>query len=108
MEKKFVVGMFDALASEVRLDVFKLLVRYGKDGLVAGDIAAALNIPATNLSFHLKALAQAALVSATQEGRYQRYRANLEAMMGLIGYLTEECCAQQSEDAAGCMPKGAC
>ena len=65
--------------------------------MVAGDIAATLGIPPTNLSFHLKAMAHAGLVTATQEGRFQRYRANLTLMSELIAYLTEECCAGQTE-----------
>ena len=59
------------------------------DGLIIG---AALDVPPTNLSFHLKALAHAQLVSVVQEGRYQRYRANLSPMRELIAYLTAECC----------------
>lgn len=97
MDTKTAVQMFDSLASEVRLDVFKLLVKFGEDGLVAGDIASTLQIPSTNLSFHLKALTHAGLITATQEGRYQRYRANLTEMMGLVSFLMAECCAQQQD-----------
>lgn len=104
MDKKIAVGMFDSLASGVRLDVFKLLVKFGEDGLVAGEIASTLQVPSTNLSFHLKALTQSGLISSEQEGRYQRYRANLPAMMGLIDFLMEECCAQQqtTDTGSGC------
>jgi DNA-binding transcriptional ArsR family regulator len=65
--------------------------------MVAGEIATALNVPPNNLSFHLKALAQNGLVSVEQEGRFQRYRANIPLMLELISYLTEECCAAHSE-----------
>ncbi len=65
--------------------------------MVAGEIASTLDIPPTNLSFHLKALTQAGLLSVTQEGRFQRYRANIPLMLDLIGYLTQECCAGQPE-----------
>ena len=92
MEKETAIIVFESLASSVRLDVFRLLVRHAPDGLVAGEIAAALGLPATNLSFHLKALTQAGLLSVTQEGRFQRYRANMALMTDLIGYLTDECC----------------
>lgn len=84
--------VFETLASGVRLDVFRLLVKHHPEGLVAGEIASTLNLPPTNLSFHLKAMAHAGLASATQEGRFQRYRANVALMTQLIAYLTEECC----------------
>jgi ArsR family transcriptional regulator len=68
--------------------------------LVAGDIAAKLELPPTNLSFHSKALTQAGLVTVTQEGRYQRYRANIPLMVDLVAYLTEECCSGNPEKCA--------
>lgn len=61
--------------------------------MVAGEIAAALKLPPNNVSFHLKDLAQANLVTVAQEGRFQRYRANIPLMLDLIAYLTEECCS---------------
>lgn len=97
MEKTTAIAVFESLSSGVRLDVYRLLVRMGQEGLVAGDIAVQLGVPPTNLSFHLKAMAHAGLVTATQEGRFQRYRANLTLMSELIAYLTEECCAGQAE-----------
>ena len=97
MEKQLATTLFESLASGVRLDVFRLLVKNAPDGLVAGEIAALLALPATNLSFHLKALTQSGLLSVTQEGRYQRYRANLIIMQELIAYLTAECCAGNPE-----------
>lgn len=93
MDKFTATTVFESLASGVRLDVFRLLVKQGPDGMVAGEIASTLELPATNLSFHLKALTQARLLSVEQEGRYQRYRANMPLMVDLIAYLTEECCA---------------
>ena len=92
MEKSAAITVFESLASSVRLDVFRLLVERGPQGLVAGEIAAALELPATNLSFHLKALTQSGLLVVAQEGRFQRYRANMALMTDLIGYLTDECC----------------
>lgn len=85
--------IFESLASGLRLEIFRLLVRQGKGGMVAGEIAVALDLPPNNLSFHLKALNHAGLVSAEQEGRFQRYRANLPLMFELVDYLTAECCA---------------
>ena len=82
MDKFTAAKLFESLSSGVRLDVYRLLVRHGLDGLVAGAIAEALDIPPTNLSFHLKALTQAGLLTVTQEGRFQRYRANIAADAG--------------------------
>lgn len=101
MEKDKATAIFESLSSGVRLDVFRLLVKSGSEGLVAGDIAATLNLPSTNLSFHLKALSHAGLVTAVQEGRYQRYRANITVMVDLIGYMTDECCNGNPDQCAG-------
>lgn len=97
MDKIAAVAIFEALSSAIRLDVYRLLVRAGPDGMVAGELSGAMEIAPTNMSFHLKALAQAGLISAQQEGRFQRYRANMELMRSLISYLTEECCAGMPE-----------
>jgi len=93
MDRERATDVFQALASDVRLDVFRLLVRRGPDGMVAGEIASQLDIAPANLSFHLKVLTQAELVSSEQEGRFQRYRAAIPLMLDVIAYLTEECCA---------------
>jgi len=97
MDKKLATTIFESLASGVRLDVYRLLVKNAPNGLVAGEIAALLALPPTNLSFHLKALTHAGLLSVEQEGRYQRYRANLAIMQELIVYLTAECCTGHPE-----------
>ena len=100
MRKNVAVNVFETLSSGVRLDAYRLLVRTGMDGMVAGEISAALGVPPTNLSFHLKAMTQAGLVTVEQQGRFQRYRANLPLMRDLIGYLTDECCAGHPEQCA--------
>lgn len=97
MDKQLAATLFESLASGIRLDVFRLLVRHAPDGLVAGEIAAQLALPPTNLSFHLKAMTHSGLINVTSEGRYQRYRANLPLMQELIGYLTAECCTGHPE-----------
>lgn len=97
MNKEIATTLFESLASGVRLDVFRLLVKHAPNGLVAGEIATALALPPTNLSFHLKAMTHAGLVSVTQEGRFSRYRANLTIMQSLIDYLTAECCMGHSD-----------
>lgn len=105
MDKTLATTIFESLASGMRLDIYRLLVKTGPQGLVAGEIGNALGVPPTNLSFHLKALTHAELVSVVQEGRYQRYRANLALMQELIGYLTAECCSGHPEQCAElCQP----
>jgi len=100
MERGTAISLFESLASGVRLDVYRLLVKQGSAGMVAGEIASSLDLPPTNLSFHLKALTHAGMLTVTQEGRFQRYRANIPLMLDLIAYLTEECCAGQPEQCA--------
>ena len=97
MEHAAALLTLESLSSGIRLDIFRLLVRQGPEGLVAGEIATALELAPSNLSFHLKALTQSGLLSVEQEGRYQRYRANMPLMLDLIAYLTEECCAGHPE-----------
>ena len=97
MDKQLATKLFESLASGIRLDVFRLLVKHAPTGLVAGEIATLLALPSTNLSFHLKAMTHAGLINVTQEGRYQRYRANLSVMQALIDYLTAECCTGHPE-----------
>jgi DNA-binding transcriptional ArsR family regulator len=93
METKTATTIFEALTSEARLAIFRLLVKYAPDGLVAGEIARMLDMPKTNLSFHLKALVHSGLAGMEREGRHTRYRANLPLMLETIAYLTAECCS---------------
>lgn len=97
MDTQTATKIFESLSSGIRLDVYRLLVKNGTEGLVAGQIATELDIPSTNLSFHLKALTHAGMVSVEQEGRYLRYRANIPMMLEMIAYLTEECCSGHPE-----------
>jgi DNA-binding transcriptional ArsR family regulator len=107
MDKLPAISVFESLASGVRLDIYRLLVKAEPEGMVAGEIASTLAVPPTNLSFHLKALTQARLLSVVQEGRFQRYRANLALMQELIAYLTEECCAGHPQRCGElCVPTG--
>jgi DNA-binding transcriptional ArsR family regulator len=76
----------------MRLQMFRLLVVAGKTGLTPGAITEALGVPATTLSFHLKELTHAGLVTQERDGRYLIYRAAFDQMNGLIGYLTANCC----------------
>jgi DNA-binding transcriptional ArsR family regulator len=104
MDQTSAIKVFESLSSGVRLDIYRLLVRTGPQGMVAGEIGGLLEVPPTNLSFHLKALTQTRLLSVVQEGRFQRYRANLGLMQELIAYLTEECCAGHPEQCAEICP----
>ncbi|WP_028456044.1 ArsR/SmtB family transcription factor [Chitinilyticum litopenaei] len=108
MEKNTATLIFEALSSGVRLDIFRLLVSQGKSGLVAGDIAERLQVPPSSLSFHLKELKRAELVTAEQESRFVRYRANIPVMLDVIAYLTDECCQGHPEDCAGFRAESAC
>ena len=100
MENQTATQIFESLASGIRLDIYRLLVKCGMEGMVAGQIATALDLPPTNLSFHLKGMTHSGLLSVVQEGRFQRYRANIPLMLDLIAYLTEECCAGHPEQCA--------
>ena len=92
MEKIAIVAGLAALAQESRLDIFRLLVKSGPAGLPAGEIAAHLGLPGATLSFHLKELRQAGLVTCRRAGRSLIYAADFAAMGGLVAYLTENCC----------------
>lgn len=92
MEKQAVISALAALAHETRLDVFRLLVRAGPEGMHAGAVAEALGIPPATLSFHLKELRNAGLVVAEREGRSIRYAPDFGSMAALVGYLGENCC----------------
>src|SRR5512141_3266280 len=97
MDKDIATRMFECLSSGIRLDAYRLLVKAGATGLVAGEIAQALDLPPSNLSFHLRAMTHAGLVDVAQEGRYMRYRADLSLMAALVAYLTAECCSGHPE-----------
>lgn len=108
MNRETAITVFESLSSGIRLDIFRLLVREGLKGMVAGDIAAALGVAPNNLSFHLKTLAQCGMVSVEQEGRFQRYRANIPQMLEMIAYLAAECCADHPEDCIDLCKASAC
>ena len=93
MDSNLVVRALGALAHESRLAIFRLLVVAGPDGMAAGDIAQQLRLSPSSLSCHLKDLSHAGLVKPRQDGRFIIYSANFDAMTGLIGFLTENCCA---------------
>jgi DNA-binding transcriptional ArsR family regulator len=95
MESTDAVTALAALAQTSRLAVFRCLVQAGPQGLAAGEIAEALALPQSSLSFHLKELTRAKLLLARQDGRFVIYAPNFAAMNELIGFLTENCCGGQ-------------
>jgi DNA-binding transcriptional ArsR family regulator len=106
MEQKDVVSSLAALAHPIRLQVFRALVVAGKNGMTPGTMADGLAIPPNTLSFHLKELGHAGLVSQERASRNIIYRAAYEHMNALLGYLTENCCQAAKcsvpESAASC------
>ena len=97
MEKSDAVAALAALAQENRLDVFRLLVQAGEDGVPAGQIASALGIASNTLSFHLDRLRHAGLIAQRRVGRNIIYAADYTVMNALMAYLTENCCAGRPE-----------
>jgi ArsR family transcriptional regulator len=106
MEKSDAVAALAALAQDNRLDVYRLLVQAGPDGMPAGAIAEALGLAPNTLTFHFDRLRVAGLVTVRREGRSMIYAARYEAMNGLIAFLTENCC--QGAKGAPCAPAARC
>jgi DNA-binding transcriptional ArsR family regulator len=96
MDSNGAIGLLGALANEHRLAAFRLLVQAGPEGLPAGDIADALGIAASSMSFHLSHLSRAGLILQRRDGRSLIYSADFERINALIGYLTENCCGGRS------------
>jgi ArsR family transcriptional regulator, arsenate/arsenite/antimonite-responsive transcriptional repressor len=92
MEKSNAVAALSALAQDNRLDVFRLLVQAGPEGMAAGAVAEALDLAPNTLTFHFDRLRMAGLVTVRREGRSMIYAAQYDAMNALLGYLTENCC----------------
>ena len=99
MDEEAVVRALAALAQPLRLQVFRALVVAGAEGLTPGTMAEALGVPQNSLSFHLKELSNAGLVTQERASRHIIYRAAYEQMNGLLRYLTDNCCA-----GAACVP----
>ena len=92
MESKDAVKALAALAQETRLSIFRLLVQAGPEGVAAGVVGEMLGVPPATLSFHLKELAHAGLVSSRQEGRFIYYSTDYGRMAALMTFLTQNCC----------------
>jgi len=103
MEKTDAVAALAALAQDNRLDVFRLLVQAGPEGMPAGAFASALDLPPNTLTFHFDRLRMAGLVTVRREGRSMIYAAQYERMNALLAFLTENCCG-----GAPCTPAAEC
>ncbi|WP_449424710.1 ArsR/SmtB family transcription factor [Rhodanobacter lindaniclasticus] len=111
MQTKQALTILSALAQESRLAVYRLLIEHAPDGLAASVIAEKLGLANATLSFHLKELSHAGLVTSQQSGRFVYYAPVIEAMNDLIGYLTDHCCSQSDGscevDKTSCKPPAA-
>ena len=103
MEKSDAIAALAALAQDNRLDVFRLLVQAGPEGMAAGAVAEALGLAPNTLTFHFDRLRTAGLLSVRREGRSMIYAAQFDTMNALLGFLTENCCGGVS-----CTPAAAC
>ncbi|WP_199048659.1 MULTISPECIES: metalloregulator ArsR/SmtB family transcription factor [unclassified Dyella] len=104
MQTKQAITVLSALAQESRLAVYRLLVEHAPDGLAASVIAERLGLANATLSFHLKELVHAGLITSRQESRFIYYSPILEVMNELVGYLTENCCCATGQS---CTPASA-
>jgi ArsR family transcriptional regulator len=101
MKKVDALAALAALAQDNRLDVFRLLVESGRDGMPAGAVADALKLAPNTLTFHFDRLRDAGLVTVRRDGRSMIYAARYETMNALIAFLTENCCRGRAEE---CLP----
>ncbi len=88
---------FSSLSQETRLRVFRLLIEYGRDGLIPGKVAEKLKIPDNTLSFHLSHMSKAGLVTSKKNGRSVTYFANTDLIEDLISFLQQNCCEKESK-----------
>ncbi|MEJ7927303.1 metalloregulator ArsR/SmtB family transcription factor [Sphingobium sp. AN641] len=102
------VDALGALAHETRLSVFRMLVKAGPDGLIAGTIAARAGVPPSTMSHHLATLERAGLVASTRESRLIHYRADYAGIRRLLGFLMQDCCRGAPEICADLLGQIAC
>jgi DNA-binding transcriptional ArsR family regulator len=108
MKSQDAVTALGALASEWRLNVYRLLVTRGPEGYTPSELVKRLNLPAPTLSFHLKGLLQAGLIVSRRESRNLYYSPNFERMSALVGFLTQNCCSLADKNCdAACEPSTA-
>ncbi|MDC7676740.1 ArsR/SmtB family transcription factor [Asticcacaulis machinosus] len=97
MDKLQSLTAFGALSQETRLDVVRLLITSGSDGMAAGEIGDALGVKQNTMSANLSVLAHAGLVRSVREGRSIRYFADFDGIKGLLGFLMQDCCGGQKD-----------
>ncbi|EQB04057.1 MULTISPECIES: ArsR/SmtB family transcription factor [Sphingobium] len=97
MDNDSAIVALGALAQGTRLDAFRLLVRYEPDGLAAGEVARALDVPQNTMSVHLATLARAGLIHAERRSRIINYRADLDALRSMMLFLVKDCCGGRAE-----------
>lgn len=111
MEKSDAVAALAALAQDHRLEVFRLLVQAGPEGMSAGAVAEVMDLAASNLTFHFDRLRHAGLITVRRDGRSMIYAARYESMNALLAFLSENCCAgvpapgKRSKSKSSCTPK---
>lgn len=108
MEKKSVLDALSALSQETRLDLYRLLVTVGPEGLSAGAIAERLAVLPSSLTFHLNHLARAGLITQRRLSRQLIYSAEYGTMNDLLAYLTENCCGRDAARVLACDPAAGC
>jgi DNA-binding transcriptional ArsR family regulator len=97
MKSAQVVKALAALAQPTRLELFRLLVVQGAEGMAAGQVAEKLKVSPATMSFHFRTLSHAGLIESRQDGRFIYYTANFTVMNGMVDYLTENCCGGNVE-----------
>ena len=108
MDERQALAAFGALSQETRLKIVRILVVAGPEGLAAGEIAARVEVSPSNVSFHLKELERAGLVSQQREARSILYSAGFDALGGLVRFLMEDCCAGNPEICAPALDVATC
>lgn len=97
MDKNNALDAFAALSQPTRLDVFRLLIKAGEEGMSAGDISATLNVLQNTMSTNLSVLSHSGLIRSAREGRSIRYFADVKGVRGLLAFLMEDCCGGRPE-----------
>ncbi|MDO9414704.1 ArsR/SmtB family transcription factor [Pararhizobium sp.] len=108
MDEQQALPAFAALSQQTRLQIVRLLVVAGPDGLAAGALAEKLDVSPSNISFHLKELDQAGLIRQQRQSRSIIYSASYEALGGLVRFLLEDCCGGHPGICAPLLPAAAC
>lgn len=108
MDERQALGAFGALSQETRLQIVRMLVVAGPQGVAAGALAEKVGVSPSNISFHLKELERSRLISQQRESRSIIYRANIEVLGDLIRFLMEDCCAGHPEICAPAFQVAAC